>query len=248
MTCGRVGLKKHKMALFGLIGHPVEHSFSKELFDSRFDGQHKYELIDLEKVDELRKIVAELGLSGFNVTIPHKKAVVGVVDRLTDVAEKIGAVNCVRVETDGSLTGHNTDAEAFCRELAAVGERHSALILGTGGAAHAVGYALKRMGVRYKMVSRYPRCGTISYEEAYATTDEVDLIVNATPVGMWPNVENTPWDKPEILTGKHFVYDLVYNPSPTRLMREASAYGAQVKDGMGMLSRQAELSWSFWGI
>lgn len=236
------------MALFGLIGHPVEHSFSKGLFDSRFDGQHKYKLIDLERVDELRKMVTDLGLSGFNVTIPHKKAVVGVVDRLTDVAEKIGAVNCVRVETDGSMTGHNTDAEAFYRELAEVGERHSALILGAGGAAHAVGYALKRMGVEYKMVSRYPRCGTISYEEAYATADDVELIVNATPVGMWPNVDGSPWSKPELLTEKHFVYDLIYNPSPTRLMLEASDYGAEVKDGMGMLRRQAELSWSFWGI
>ncbi|MBO4752102.1 MAG: shikimate dehydrogenase [Bacteroidales bacterium] len=236
------------MALFGLIGHPVGHSFSKELFDRRFEGRHGYRLIDLESVEGLREKVRELGLEGFNVTIPHKRAVAEVVDRLTEVAETVGAVNCVRVEKDGSLIGENTDAEAFRGELEGFAGRRRALILGTGGAAQAVGYALKRSGVEYEMVSRRPGNGTISYEEAYERAEEVGMIVNATPVGMRPNEAETPWGRPELLTERHWVYDLVYNPSPTRLMREAAAKGAKVKDGMGMLRRQAELSWEFWGI
>lgn len=236
------------MALFGLIGHPVGHSFSKELFDCRFEGRHGYRLIDLESVEGLRERVRETELAGFNVTIPHKRTVAEMVDRLTERAKTVGAVNCVRVEEDGSLTGENTDAEAFRRELDGFGGRRRALILGTGGAAQAVGYALSESGVEYETVSRRPGEGAISYEEAYERAGEVGLIVNATPVGMWPNEAETPWGRPELLTERHWVYDMVYNPSPTRLMREAEAMGAKVKDGMGMLRRQAELSWEFWGI
>lgn len=225
------------------------HSLSKELFDGRFEGRHQYRLIDMPDVAELRERVKALGLAGFNVTIPHKVSVANMVDRLTAEAEEVGAANCVRVECDGSLTGHNTDAHAF--ELLA-GQRQArgrrALILGTGGVARAVAAAMKRMGVDYRMVSRQPDGVTLSYEEAYLTAHNVELIVNATPLGMWPNVDDTPWKRPELLTESHWVYDLVYNPSPTRLMREAAEHGALATDGLAMLRRQAELSWNFWNI
>lgn len=227
------------------------HSLSKELFDGRFEGRHEYRLIDMAGVAELRERVKALGLAGFNVTIPHKVIVSNMVDHLTAEAEEVGAVNCVRVESDGSMTGHNTDAEAF-ELVAGSNQRPScgrrALILGTGGAARAVAAALKRMGVDYRIVSRRPDGETLSYEEAYLTAHKVELIVNATPLGMWPNVDDTPWKRPELLTESHWVYDLVYNPSPTRLMREAAEHGAHVTDGLEMLRRQAELSWKFWGI
>lgn len=239
------------MSLFGLIGHPVVHSLSKELFDSRFERKHEYRLIDLESVVDLRERVQRLGLAGFNVTIPHKVSMMSTVDRLTAEAAEVGAVNCVRVESDGSLTGHNTDAEAFewaayNGSLTTSGRR--ALILGTGGGARAVAAALKRMGLEYTMVSRSPDSKSISYDETYRMADTVEIIVNATPVGMWPEVNATPWMKPELLTENHRVYDLVYNPTPTRFMQEAAEHGALVRDGMAMLRRQAELSWRFWGI
>ena len=240
---------------FALIGHPLGHSLSKNLFDETFAGRHDYVMLDIESLDGLRQVIKEHRLSGFNVTIPYKLKILPFLDRLTLEAEEVGAVNCVRIESDGTLTGHNTDSEAFFDQLRMSCTRlpKIALILGTGGAARAVASALRRMGIDYRFVSRNPSIHQsitpiISYEEAYAMTDAVSLIVNATPVGMAPISDKSPWDRPELFSKKHLVYDLIYNPSPTRLMREAAAMGAMVKDGLEMLRRQALLSWEFWGI
>ena len=239
---------------YGLIGHPLGHSYSQKLFEDAYNGRYGYFMLDLESLCDLRDLIKEKNIKGFNVTIPYKRAIAGIVERMTEEATEIGAVNCVRVESDGSLTGHNTDAEAFYEQLASgcqkvsVSGRQKALILGTGGAARAVAYALKRMGMEYRMVSRRPEGEAISYEDAYAMADDVRMIVNATPVGMWPDVEGVSWMRTELLTRRHLVYDLVYNPSPTRLIQAAAERGAYVMDGMGMLRRQAELSWRFWGI
>lgn len=246
---------------FALIGHPLGHSFSKALFDKAFDGRHDYRLLDIKSIDCLRKVVSENDLSGFNVTIPYKVEIMPLLDRLTNEAQEVGAVNCVRVETDGTLTGHNTDSEAFQKTL-----DHSqlagatALILGTGGAAKAVAAAFGHLGIKYLFVSRNAGSKSIgqssdniiSYEKAYKTVrrqqEAVSIIVNATPVGMAPLSGETPWMHPELLSEKTIVYDLTYNPSPTRFLSEAEKAGAQVKDGLEMLRLQAYLSWQFWEI
>ena len=252
------------MSNFALIGHPVGHSFSKRMFDAAFGGRHSYELIDAGSLDGVRQLVVTHRLSGFNVTVPYKQDILSILDRLTPEARNVGAVNCVRVEADGSLTGHNTDSAAFFETIVAISHLNNqaikqssnqtaALILGTGGAARAVAAALCSLGIEFRFVSRTPddkKCPrkTISYSAAYKAVSTVRLIVNATPVGMIPECDATPWGCPEMLSGRHFVYDLVYNPSPTRFMREAAAAGATVKDGLEMLRLQAELSWRFWGL
>lgn len=255
---------------FALIGHPLGHSLSKALFDDAFDGRHDYRLIDIDCPDSLRRIIGKYELSGFNVTIPYKIKIISMLDRLSEEAREVGAINCVRVEPDGSLTGHNTDSEAFLMVLHKYMEvegpsgdygRTKAFILGTGGAAKAVAAAFRRIGVDYCFVSRNaPKSSsdeTISYDKAYSAMVQPEarthhqpttIIVNATPVGMAPRIEQTPWAHPELLSEKHLVCDLTYNPSPTRFMREAAEAGATVKDGVEMLKNQARLSWEFWGI
>lgn len=251
------------MSHFALLGRHTGRSFSKSLFDLRFKGLHRYELLSIESLTNLRQLVAEGHLSGFNVTTPFKTAVIPYLDRLTDEAAVVGAVNCVKTAPDGSLTGHNTDAEAFFQTLtpqflatASANSGTTALILGTGGAALAVASALCRAKIGYLFVSRHPddhktdnhSASVISYSQACLLVDKVSLIVNATPVGMYPDIASSPWPWPEKLSVRHLVYDLIYNPSPTRFMREAAAAGAHVADGLEMLRLQAELSWQYWGI
>ena len=258
------------MGHYALIGRRLGHSWSQRWFEERFAREGltdcTYRLHETESLDGLRRWVEEERIDGFNVTIPYKQAILPLLDELSPEAEAIGAVNCVVVR-DGRLTGHNTDAPAFAssefgvRSTSSRGlpqsselmdapanselrSPNSALILGTGGAARAVGYALKGLGIKYLYVSRNPQGTAIGYTEAAARRQEFDMLVNATPVGMWPAVNTTPW--PYSLEGFRLVYDLIYNPSPTLLLRQAAAAGAATRDGLAMLHRQAELSWQLW--
>ena len=235
------------MKRYALIGKKLGHSWSQRWFEEMFSREgmtdRTYLLHEMPSLNELRQWVKEKQICGFNVTIPHKQAILPMLDTLSPEAEAIGAVNCVCVK-DGILIGHNTDAPAFSQTMR---DRHTggaALILGTGGAAQAVAYALKTMGIPHQLVSRHPAREFIGYTEALARKKEFDILVNATPVGMWPDVDATPW--PYGLEGFRLVYDLIYNPSPTLLLRQASAAGATTIDGLAMLHRQAELSWQLW--
>ena len=250
------------MRKFGLIGKTLQHSYSQRWFESYFAAKGicdaEYNLWEMESLEGLRGWIAETGCEGFNVTLPYKRDIVPLLDAIDDDAQEIGAVNCVSVEwqrdSDAScgregflLRGHNTDWRGFLETLQPLLEEHHrrALILGTGGAAQAVRYALGQLGIAYKMVSRSPEAhpGTVGYGEAFLLAESHQLIVNTTPVGMFPNDAETPWKDLHSIGMQHLCYDLIYNPEETRWMLECELAGATVINGLEMLHRQAELSW-----
>ena len=244
------------MRKYGLIGNPVGHSASKQLFDNKFAsggmGKYCYELYELSDASHLHDWARQEQLSGFNITLPYKETAFQQADWLSPEAREIGAINVIDVdEKSGTLRGYNTDAPAFEQTLRPLLQpwHTSALILGTGGAAKAVAYALRKLGIDYLMVSRQPKRGqSISYLQAEQEARKRFLIVNATPVGMSPNEALTPWTDIHILSARHLCYDLVYNPEETRFLLEAELVGATVKNGKEMLHLQAELSWKIWNI
>ena len=245
------------MKHYALIGSPVGHSFSKRYFDLQHFAEADYKLCERKDIEGLLEWVRQEGMSGFNVTSPLKQAVVPLMDSLSAVAAAVGAVNCVVVETDGRLTGHNTDAEAFRLSAAELlqgvplGEVR-AVVCGSGGGALAARYALGQLGIDCRIASRSAARleGALTYSEAEAwvTAAARPMMVNATPLGMKPYAEQQAWLSMAGIRPGSFCYDLIYNPSPTLFLRQAAAHGAQVADGLGMLRRQAELSWQLWGL
>lgn len=244
----------------GLIGNPLGHSWSQRWFEEMFRREGfegaTYGLYPLPSLDGLREWVLQEGLAGFNVTIPYKEAVIPYLDGLSEEARAIGAVNCVCVR-DGRLTGHNTDAPAFRETLLPhLKPWHTrALVLGTGGASKAVSHVLRGLGVEPTLVSRGRTRGyaptkrlsrVVSYAEAADLVKNHLLVVNATPVGMYPDTEATPWPYAERWTARHLAYDLIYNPAPTLFLKQATEHGAATLGGLPMLHRQAELSWDLW--
>lgn len=237
----------------GLIGTPLGHSYSQRWFERMFRreriGDATYRLYPMASVEGIREWVSAEAMDGFNVTIPYKEEIIHYLDDMDPTARAIGAVNCVKVE-QGRLTGYNTDAQAFLETLKPhlMPWHDHALILGSGGAAKAVQYALDQLGIEATMVSREPQktkrlTRVVSYAEAAELMATHRLLVNATPVGMYPHADNSPWAYPEGWTPQHLCYDLVYNPLPTLLMRQAAEMGARTLGGLRMLCRQAELSW-----
>ena len=210
----------------------------------------------MPSLEGLRDWIAAEDIRGFNVTVPYKQSIISMLDHIDADAESIGAVNCVTVN-HGKLTGHNTDAPAFLTSLDHTGWTPSqALILGTGGAAQAVAHALRQRDIPFRFVSRHPgewkvesgERRVIGYDQlSTLSLPPSTLIVNATPVGMYPDIDKTPLDFNNShfsFLNSQFVYDLIYNPSPTLLMRQAAALGAKTKDGLEMLHLQAALSWN----
>ena len=243
------------MRKLALIGRKLGHSYSQRWFEELFAREglkdHSYQLVEMPSLVGLREWVQKEGIGGFNVTVPYKQKVIAYLDELDETAAAIGAVNCVTVE-GCRLIGHNTDAPAFLQTIQNSEFRiQNSFILGTGGAARAVAYAMGQLGIPYTFVSRQPEKheNTIGYPQLFTShLSPFTLIVNATPVGMYPDVDATPLDLNNFqssIVNCQFVYDLIYNPSPTRLLREAAARGAKTKDGLEMLHRQAELSWEW---
>ena len=244
------------MRHYALIGSTLTHSYSKQLFDAQHFADADYRLCPMPSVEGLREWVQREGIDGFNVTNPYKQAVIPLLDELTSEARAIGAVNCVCVNGN-RLVGHNTDSPAFRDTLSSLASRLSpftaAFILGTGGAAQAVAYALGQLGIPHTFVSRRPELhpGSIGYTHLSSSLlAPFTLLVNATPVGTDPDVDRSPLDLSPFAShlSPFALYDLVYNPSPTLLMRQAAMAGATVCDGLAMLHRQAELSWNLWGL
>ena len=241
---------------FGLLGYPLGHSFSRGYHTERFarlgiDAVYdNYELADIEQLPTLIASVPEL--EGLNVTIPYKEAVLPFLDELDKTAQRIGAVNVIRIFRNGDkikTIGYNSDYIGFVRSIEPLLQKHhtKALVLGTGGASKAVSAALQEMGLAVRLVSRRPSASQLSYDElTQETICSHTVIVNATPLGMYPDINSCPDIPYENLTKKHLCYDVVYNPEETLFMRRAAIQGAVVSNGMQMLYGQADAAWEIW--
>lgn len=241
------------MRLFGLIGFPLSHSFSKGFFTEKFEKEGitrcRYENFPIPEIEQFPRLWEETpGLEGLNVTIPYKQAVIPFLDELSEAVKEIGAVNCIRRE-HGRLKGHNTDVIGFRRSLEPLLHPHhtKALILGAGGAAKAVKFALRQLGITYTEVSRKYTDGTIGYDAVNPEIMKTHLlIVNTTPLGMYPDIADAPPIPYDLISKDHLLYDLIYNPAETQFLRHGAAHGAAVKNGHEMLVLQAEASWEIW--
>ena len=243
------------MRQFGLIGRSLQHSFSQTYFSQKFYSQnladHRYDLFELAAIDELPALLrAHPDLVGLNVTVPYKESVVTYLDELAPSAGRVGAVNVVECLPGGGLRGHNTDVVGFresLRRFYPVSQAGRALVLGGGGAAKAVGVALSDLGIGYWTVTRDPLGAGLTYDELTPTLLAAHpLIVNATPVGTFPHVDECPRLPYEALTAQHYLFDLVYNPAETQFLQRGHAAGAHTKNGFEMLERQAEAAWEIW--
>ena len=242
------------MKKYGLIGHPLTHSFSKKFFTEKFEKEQlndcQYDLFDIPSINELTFILKNNPeLKGLNVTIPYKEVVMDVLDEIYEEAKKIGAVNTIKIKNN-KLTGYNTDYFGFKQSLKPFLEisQERALILGTGGASKAVYHALTSLNINCLFVSRNPKNeNEISYEDVneYVIRNH-QIIVNTTPVGTFPNINEKPAIDYSQITTKHLVYDLVYNPTETKFLKEGKQQGANILNGMQMLQLQAEKAWEIW--
>lgn len=240
------------MDKYGIIGYPLGHSFSRAFFTEKFQREHidaEYVNFEIPSADMLPGIVqANPNLRGLNVTLPYKEAVIPMLDKLSDEAKEIGAVNVIRVR-DGRLKGFNSDIIGFMdsiRPLLKPWHQH-ALVLGTGGASRAIRVGLQRLGIEWTYVSRTPAPGRLTYADLTSELMEhYQVIVNCSPVGMFPHVDACPDIPYQLLTGRHLLYDLVYNPQETLFLKRGAEHGAAVKNGLEMLHLQALASWRFW--
>ena len=240
------------MDKYGIIGYPLGHSFSRAFFMEKFQREHidaEYVNFEIPSADMLPGIVqANPNLRGLNVTLPHKEAVIPMLNELSDEAKEIGAVNVIRMR-DGRLKGFNSDIIGFMdsiKPLLKPWHQH-ALVLGTGGASRAIRVGLQRFGIEWTYVSRTPAPGRLTYADL---TPELmkhyQVIVNCSPVGMFPRVDACPDIPYQLLTDRHLLYDLVYNPQETLFLKRGAEHGAAVKNGLEMLHLQALASWRFW--
>lgn len=241
---------------YGIIGLPLGHSFSPGFFNEKFQNEGidaVYEMFELPQIEALQEVLAaNPTLRGFNVTIPYKQQVIEYLDEISEEARAIGAVNVVRITHNGkktTLKGFNSDVIGFTRSIEPLIEKHhkKALILGTGGSSKAIEYGLRSLGLETIKVSRYEREDTIQYEKI--TPDvirEYNVIVNCTPVGMYPHTEECPPLPYEAMDGHTLLYDLIYNPNETLFLKKGREQGAVVKNGLEMLLLQAYASWEMW--
>ncbi len=242
------------MSRFGLIGKSLSHSFSKDYFQKKFVDlqiQATYENFELAQIEEIKNLLSDENLSGLNVTIPYKEAVIPFLDEIAPIAREVGSVNTIDFK-NGKTIGYNTDVIGFENSLKPFLEHgmDRALILGTGGASKAVAYVLKKIGLDLLFVSRTPTGqNEISYEECNENAVKWHrLIVNTTPVGTAPNIEDSPDIAYNGITENHLLYDLIYNPSKTQFLKEGEKRGASIQNGLSMLKIQAEKSWDIWKL
>lgn len=239
------------MRHFGLIGKSLSHSFSAKFFNGKFKAEGidaDYQLFEIEELNTIDKLISEHNIEGFNVTIPYKESIIPHLDEITKEAHEIGAVNCVVIK-DGRKIGHNTDIVGIEASLhwLDIDLKPKALILGTGGASKAVQCALKRHDIEFKVVSRDASRGDITYDALTAeTVSEHKLIINTTPVGMFPNVEEAPTIDYSAIGTEHRLFDLVYNPAKTQFLARGEERGAKTMGGMLLLQTQAIASWHLW--
>ncbi len=241
------------MKLLGLIGRPLSHSFSKNYFSEKFEREnirnYQYNLYPLETIDELRGLLKNNPeLLGLNVTIPYKQEVIPFLDELTEVVAEANACNCIKI-MDGKLVGYNTDVIGIEKTLRSFlkPQHTNALILGTGGASNAVQYVLKKAGINFQVVSRTPAEKEWAY--SLVTKKEMEdykLIINCTPLGMYPLMDNAPDIDYNAIGSDHLLFDLIYNPAKTLFLQRGEERGAVIINGMNLLKIQADESWRIW--
>ena len=245
------------MDKYGLIGYPLGHSFSISYFNQKFQDEAinaVYENFEIPTIDALPEVIdSNPNLQGLNVTIPYKEKVLPFLDSISPEARAIGAVNVIRIIHNGKnikLKGYNSDVIGFTKSIAPMLDKKwhkKAIILGTGGASKAIDYGLRNLGLETVFVSRYERPGTIQYNTINAdVVREYNVIVNCTPLGMYPKTEECPELPYEAMDNHTILYDLIYNPDETLFMKRGKQYGAQTKNGLEMLLLQAFASWEFW--
>lgn len=237
------------MRKFGLIGKNIAYSFSESYFNDKFRKESildsAYQLFDLKSISEIDELFQLENLKGFNVTIPYKEEIISYLDKLSPEAEKIGAVNCVKIQNNKKI-GFNTDAFGFENSLKPLLEKHhqKALILGDGGAAKAVKFVLAKFRIDYQSVTRKGELKFSDLNQEIISTHQ--LIINCTPIGTFPDLETSPDIPYEFLTDSHLLYDLIYNPEKTKFLQLGETPGAKIKNGYEMLVLQAEKSWEIW--
>jgi shikimate dehydrogenase len=244
------------MNRLGLIGKDISYSFSRGYFKTKFEAQNlpfTYENFDLQHISEFKQLITQNNkIVGFNVTIPYKEVIIPYLDSLNKKAKKIGAVNTITIDKNGKLKGYNTDCYGFKKSIQPFLKPHhkKALILGTGGASKAIAYTLKKLNIKFEYVSRANKKGVkFTYE---TLTSEIlkdyTFIINSTPVGTYPNIEECPNIPYDGITKKHFLFDLVYNPDETKFLKLGKSNGADICNGLKMLEFQAEKAWKIWNI
>ncbi|MEC9195441.1 MAG: shikimate dehydrogenase [Bacteroidota bacterium] len=245
--------KKSNIKRYGLIGKNIEYSFSRGYFKKKFETENLHDCIytnfDLNQIKELKNVLSLKNIFGLNVTTPYKREVIHYLDRLSPAAEKINAVNTIKFHKDGTTSGHNTDVYGFEKSLLEIINKlpKKALILGTGGASSAVAYVMKKLKIEFSYISRRGGENTTIYTDVdEITINEHELIINASPVGTFPNIDKTPDLPYQFLTKNHILYDLIYNPTETRFLREGKTRGSKILNGQKMLEYQAEKSWEIW--
>ena len=244
------------MRVFGIIGYPLDHSFSQKYFTEKFRREGisdcKYETFPIKNIEELQQVLKQQPQpEGLNVTIPYKQAILSFLDDLTNIPFGLNACNCIRI-IDGKLVGYNTDVTGFERSLLSLLNNHHkrALILGNGGAAEAVKFVLQRLHINYKIVGRkIHKDAELTYADLNETIIKENLlIINTTPLGTFPAIDGYPGIPYQFLTPQHLLYDLVYNPEKTLFLKKGEERGALIKNGYEMLVIQAEESWKIWNI
>ena len=248
-------LRMRSTKAYGLIGYPLGHSFSKWYFTEKFKKEKinaRYKLYEIERIDDVKRIIRKEKVRGLNVTIPYKEQIMPYCDELDDTAAQIGAVNVLKIthrEGRTSIKGYNTDATGFEQSIRPHLRPHhtQALILGTGGASKAVEYVLRRLGIAVTHVSRTAKPGALTYDALdHTVIGAHTVIVNATPLGTFPHVDTCPPIPYEWLTDRHLLFDLVYNPAETLFLKKGKEHGCDTVNGEQMLVGQAEAAWTIW--
>ena len=238
------------MKTFGLIGKSLLHSFSSSYFNEKFFKEEinntEYLNFELKSIADFPRLIADNKLSGLNVTIPYKESIIPFLDDLTDDAKNIGAVNTIQF-IDGKTIGHNTDWIGFSKSIKPLlGDKKTALILGNGGGAKAIKFALDKLNIKHKTVSRNTSFDYLDI--TIQNTDYYKIIINTTPLGTHPKILEFPKINYTNLNSKHLLFDLIYNPNESRFLQYGKAKGSEIKNGLEMLQIQAEESWNIWNL
>ncbi len=246
------------MKLYGIIGYPLSHSFSKDYFNTKFKNNDlsdcSFRNFEIKNEGEFKALIADNPyLKGLSVTIPYKRSIMSFLDEIDGDAKKIGAVNCVKIERKERktvLTGYNTDVLGFERSFKPLLKSHhnKALVLGSGGASKAVIYVLEKLNIDYLIVTRSPHgCKHIRYGVLHKEImKEHNIIINTTPLGMYPNPDKCPDIPYEFINTDFLLFDLIYNPETTLFLKNGKEKGATIKNGLDMLHYQAEEAWKIW--